>query len=82
MERNFGKERVKNKPISNPWTEDPDAFKKTYILKNLFMNWIKDKINDLGKAGIELPPTLPITSEKPSDLILSLFSNSSVSSFS
>jgi hypothetical protein len=82
MERHFGKEREKNNPASNPWTEDPYAFKKTYISHSHFMNWVKMKLDDLEKAGIKLPHELPITSEKPSDVILSLFSNSSVSSSS
>jgi len=80
MERNFGKERAKNKPTSNPWTDDPEAFRKTYILGSHFMNWVKMKLDDLEKAGIKLPHELPIISEKPSALIFSLFSNPSVTS--
>lgn len=76
MERNFGKEREILNPKSKPLTDDPGAFKKTYILKSSFMNWVKMKLKDLEEAGIELPPTMPIISEKPDEVILALFPNS------
>lgn len=75
MERDFGKEREKNNPSSNLWTDDPDGFKKTYISRSHFTNWMKIKLKDLEDSGIELSPTLPITTEKPSEAILSLFPN-------
>ena len=82
MEREYGKERRKCKPKSNPWTDDPEGFKKTYISNNPFMNWVKMKLKDLEEAGNELPHTLPITSEKPSEVIHTLFPNLHIGSSS
>lgn len=76
IERNFGREREENNPASNPWTKDPNSFKKNYILKTSFMKWLKMKLKDLEEAGMELPPNLPIVSDKPSDVILANFPNS------
>jgi hypothetical protein len=44
------------------------------------MDWVKMKLKDLEEAGIELPPTLPITSEKPDEVIFALFPNSHITS--
>lgn len=76
IERDFGKEREKNNPKSNPWTDDPENFRKTYISKNPFIQTYKPKEKDFEKAKIDLPPDLPITlkhlSKGSSELILTL----------
>ncbi|MGD0276061.1 MAG: hypothetical protein ABSB79_08395 [Syntrophales bacterium] len=81
IERDFGKEREKLNPKSNPWTDEPDSFKKTYILNNPYMNWFITKLKDLEKTDIALPINLPITTDNPSEIVLALTQLASAKSF-
>ena len=72
MERDFGEERERCNPNSHPWTDDCDAFRKTYISSNPYMKWFQSKLKDLEKAGIGLPFNLPITTKDPTEMILAL----------
>lgn len=73
MERDFGREREENNPAASPWTKDPDGFKKTYIRQSHFTDWIKLQLKELKASGIEISPTLSIITDKPWQIILSLF---------
>jgi len=50
MERDYGKEREKYKPRSSPWTDDPEGFKKSYILNSPYMKGVKMNFKELEEA--------------------------------
>jgi hypothetical protein len=69
MEKRFGRQR-KTYKIPNPWTDDPESFRRTYISKDGFREYYRAFLRIL-KTVLGFIPDLPILPEDPGTAILS-----------